>query len=133
MAVTSKGSYIYTKKGEKILSAINKDNILLLQIPNNCFLHFKEPNDKLIQFVNKSDLLIHDSHFTVEDLLNHKGWGHSSWAQEVKMAQKSNSKQLALYHYSPNYNDKQIETIESDAKKAFNKTIAAKQGLVIYL
>ena len=92
-----------------------------------------EPNDKLIQFVNKSDLLIHDSHFTVEDLLNHKGWGHSSWAQAVKMAQKSNSKQLALYHYSPNYNDKQIETIESDAKKAFNKTIAAKQGLVIYL
>ena len=49
------------------------------------------------------------------------------------MAQKSNSKQLALYHYSPNYNDTQISAIESDAKKVFSQTIAARQGLVIYL
>ena len=92
-----------------------------------------EPNEKLIQFANNSDLLIHDAHFTVEDLPNHKGWGHSSWKQAVTMAQKSNSKQLALYHNSPNYNDAQIESIESDSKKAFKQTIAAKQGLVIYL
>mgnify|MGYP001380417363 CR=1 FL=1 len=92
-----------------------------------------EPNDKLIQFSENSDLLIHDAHFTEEDLPNHKGWGHSSWKQATIMAQKSNSKQLALYHYSPNYNDTQISAIESDTKKVFSQTIAARQGLVIYL
>tara|TARA_B110000263_G_scaffold64797_2_gene55920 strand:+ start:344 stop:1168 length:825 start_codon:yes stop_codon:yes gene_type:complete len=90
-------------------------------------------NEKLINFAKNSDLLIHDSHFTKEDLLNHEGWGHSSWVQAILMAQKSKSKQLALYHYSPDYNDAKIKLIESDAKKIFKQTIAAKQGLVIYL
>ena len=49
------------------------------------------------------------------------------------MAQKSNSKQLALFHYSPNYNDTQVQVIEENAKQVFKQTIAAKQGLVIYL
>jgi len=90
-------------------------------------------NENLINFAKNSDLLIHDAHFAKEDLSNHKGWGHSSWDQAVSMAQKSKSKQLALYHYSPDYNDTKINSIESDAKKIFKQTIAAKQGLVIYL
>jgi len=91
------------------------------------------PSEKLIKFSDNSDLLIHDAHFTPEDLTNHKGWGHSSWEQAVLMAQKSNSKQLALFHYSPNYNDKKIQSIEKNAMQRFEQTIAAKQGLVIYL
>ena len=91
------------------------------------------PSDKLIQFSNNSDLLIHDAHFTPEDLINHKGWGHSSWEQAIIMAKKSNSKQLVLFHHSPSYNDEQVESIEQNAKQIFKETIAAKQGLVIYL
>ena len=78
-------------------------------------------------------MLIHDSHFTKEDLPSHKGWGHSSWDQAVAMAEKSNSKQLALYHYNPDYDDKTIKLIEKQAQQKFKKTIAPKQGLVIYL
>ena len=88
---------------------------------------------KLIQFAKNSDLLIHDSHFTKEDLPSHKGWGHSSWDQAVAMAEKSNSKQLALYHYNPDYDDKTIKLIEKQAQQKFKQTIAPKQGLVIYL
>ena len=88
---------------------------------------------KLVSFAKNSDLLIHDSHFTNEDLKSHKGWGHSSWGQAVEMAQKSNSKQLALYHYNPDYNDEKISLIEKSAQKLFKQTIAPKQGQVIYL
>ena len=92
-----------------------------------------EINQKLIDFAKNADLLIHDSHFTKEDLPDHKGWGHSSWNQAITMAQKSNSKQLALYHYNPDYDDKKINLIEKHAQKIFKQTIAPKQGLVIYL
>ena len=92
-----------------------------------------EPTEKLIKFSQNSDLLIHDSHFTTQDLPKHKGWGHSSCNQAVSMAKKSNSKQLALYHYSPNYNDTQIQSMEIESQKLFKPTIAAKQGLVIYI
>ncbi len=91
------------------------------------------PSEKIIKFSNNSDLLIHDAHFTPEDLINHKGWGHSSWEQATLIANKSNSKQLALFHHSPEYNDNQINEIESNAKQVFKQTIAARQGLVIYL
>ena len=59
------------------------------------------------------------TNYTNEDLKNHKGWGHSSWEQAVEMAQKSNSKQLALYHYNPDYDDEKIKLIEKQAQKIF--------------
>ena len=45
-------------------------------------------SQKLIEFSNSSDLLIHDAHFSKEDLPNHKGWGHSSWNQAIDILKK---------------------------------------------
>jgi len=90
-------------------------------------------NENLIELAQNSDILIHDAHFTCEDLLNHKGWGHSSWQQAVQMAKKTNSKELILFHHNPRYDDEKIKHIESMAQKSFKKTTAAKEGLVIYL
>ena len=90
-------------------------------------------SQKLIEFAKSSDLLIHDSHFSKEDLPNHKGWGHSSWDQAVDIAKKSNSKQLALFHHNPNYSDLDIQNIENKAQAEFEGVFVAKQGLVIYL
>ncbi len=105
----------------------------IISYVTDCEYMTGSPSEKLIKFSKDSDLLIHDAHFTPEDLINHKGWGHSSWEQAIIMAKGSNSKQLALFHHSPSYNDEQIELIERKAKQMFEKTIAAKQGLVIYL
>ena len=90
-------------------------------------------NEHLVKLGRNSDILIHDAHFTSSDLLNHKGWGHSSWEQAVDMAKKTNSKELVLFHHNPLYNDQQLSDIESMAQQIFEKTISAKQGLVIYL
>ena len=90
-------------------------------------------SQKLIDFAKSSDLLIHDSHFSKEDLPRHKGWGHSSWNQAVDIAKKSNSKQLALFHHNPNYSDHDIQNIENKAQSEFESVFVAKQGLFIYL
>ena len=90
-----------------------------------------QPLNNTIHLVRESDILIHDSHFTPKDLLNHKGWGHSSWKEAAMIAKASHSKQLALYHFSPNYNDDIIYKMENDANNIFNNTIIAKQGLTI--
>lgn len=90
-------------------------------------------NEHLIELAQNSDILIHDAHFTHDDLINHKGWGHSSFEEAVDMAKRTKSKQLVLFHHNPIYNDEQLEKIESMAKKGFQNTISAKQGLVIYL
>jgi len=90
-------------------------------------------NKNLINLAKNTDVLIHDAHFTPEDLINHKGWGHSSWQQAVDIAIDSKAKKLILFHHNPIYDDDFLAEIEIKAQKKLNGTIAAKQGLVIYL
>ena len=92
-----------------------------------------ELNPNIIDIAQDADILIKDAQFTNEQLPAHKGWGHSSWQQCVSVAQKSNVKQLVLYHHSPANNDATIEKIEKDAQAEFPHTIAAREGLEIKL
>ena len=88
-------------------------------------------NKNVIDFSKNSDILIHDSHYTPEDLMKHIGWGHSSWKNAIDVAIESNSKKLILFHHSPDYNDNDIKDIEKKAQLDFNDVIAAKQDLEI--
>tara|TARA_Y100000389_G_scaffold177356_1_gene189539 strand:- start:16115 stop:16939 length:825 start_codon:yes stop_codon:yes gene_type:complete len=94
--------------------------------------HPKNHFNKNVENIAKdANILIHDSHFTRADLLDHKGWGHSSWETTVNLAKKINVDKAILYHYNPLYSDKKLSEIEDKAKKAFKNTIASKQGMKI--
>jgi len=88
-------------------------------------------NTNIINIARDADVLIIDSQFTEEQLIDHKGWGHSSWQQCVAVSQQANVKQLVLYHHSPANDDEAIRKIEQDAQSEFPNTIAARQGLEI--
>jgi len=92
-----------------------------------------KPLDKVSKLSRGSDILIHEAHFTPEDLPKYKGWGHSSWEEAVDIAKSSKSKKLILFHHSPTYSDKIVNDFTKEAKKSFNNTIAAKQGLEIII
>lgn len=92
-----------------------------------------KPLRKVSNLARESDVLIHEAHFTPEDLPNYKGWGHCSWEEAVDIAKSSNSKKLVLFHHSPTYSDKVVNDFTKEAKKAFNNVVAAKQGLEIIL
>ena len=88
-------------------------------------------NPNVVEFANESDVLIHDSQYTPNDLKKHVGWGHSSWDQAAKVATESNSKQLILFHHSPDYDDAKITDIEKKTRFYFPNVLAAKQDLKI--
>ena len=88
-------------------------------------------NPNVIDFANDSDILIHDAHYTPEDLIKHTGWGHSSWKEATDVANQSNSKKLVLFHPSPDYNDDELKDIEKKAKLYFPDVVSAKQELEI--
>ena len=88
-------------------------------------------NPNVVDISKDADILIHDAHFTTKDLVNHKGWGHSSWKQAVDVAIQSKTKKLVLFHHSPDYSDEQVSEIETNAKQKFPNTISAYQGLSI--
>lgn len=94
--------------------------------------HPKNHFNKNVESLAKdADMLIHDSHFSREDLGNHKGWGHSSWETTINLAKKMNVDKAILYHYNPLYSDDKLLDIEKKAKQAFENSIASKQGMRI--
>jgi len=59
----------------------------------------------------KSDLLIHDSQYTIEEYTEKIGWGHSSIEQAIRFAEIAEAKKLLLFHHDPNHTDRQLDFI----------------------
>jgi phosphoribosyl 1,2-cyclic phosphodiesterase len=87
----------------------------------------------VMELSHDADVLIHDSHFHLEDLPTHRQWGHSSWAECTEIAKLAKVKHLFLFHYSPNYTDHDVLDMEDRAKRVFPNTTAAYQGLAVEL
>jgi len=81
-----------------------------------------------------ADLLIHDSHFSVEGREQFSGWGHSSWLEAAQAARAANVKCLALYHYSPDATDDYLENeMLCQAREVFPNTILSREGMALDL
>jgi phosphoribosyl 1,2-cyclic phosphodiesterase len=73
--------------------------------------------------------LILDAHFTPEELETHRGWGHSSWRQCAEFALKHKVKHLWLFHHKPGRSDVEVSRIETQARRIFAYTDAAREGV----
>jgi phosphoribosyl 1,2-cyclic phosphodiesterase len=90
-------------------------------------------DENLKKLASNADLLIVDSQFTPEELLDHAGWGHSSWKQSIDLGVKAGAKQVVLYHHDPNHEDSEVDDILSLARKHHPNVIAAREGLELTL
>ena len=72
----------------------------------------QEQNDRIIDFIKGADILIHDTHYTSEELKKHMGWGHSSFEHAIETASRAGVKKLVLFHHDPNRTDDQLKTLE---------------------
>ena len=78
-----------------------------------------------------SEFFVVDAQYTPEELPAHKGWGHSSWKQAVDIGTDANARQIALFHYNPNHEDKDIEDMLQQAKNFHPNVIGAWEGLEV--
>jgi len=80
------------------------------------------------------DLLIHDSHFgTTAERVKFSHWGHSTWLEAAQVAVEAGVGCLALFHYSPELTDDQVEQILGQAREIFPRTVLAREGLELTL
>ncbi len=80
-----------------------------------------------------ADLLIFDSQYTPEELVTHRGWGHSTWELAAKTARACRVKRLVLFHHDPDHNDDFIDGMVAAARRLFPETEAASRDLEILL
>ncbi|MHA1991106.1 MAG: MBL fold metallo-hydrolase [Candidatus Hodarchaeales archaeon] len=73
---------------------------------------FKE---SYVKFIDKSDLLIADAQFTLNDYDLHRGFGHSYPEEVLELANKANVKKVILTHHH-SYQDDIQDKRENDVK-----------------
>jgi phosphoribosyl 1,2-cyclic phosphodiesterase len=90
-------------------------------------------NEDIVAFAKDADLLIHEAQYTDEELLSHKGWGHSSFNQAIEVAERAGAKQLIMTHHDPDHDDKFLREIEKQCQARFKNCSLAREGMSIEL
>jgi len=94
-----------------------------------------EIDHSLVKFIENCDLFIYDSTYDDDNFETYIGWGHSTWQQGARIADKANVKTFISFHHDPNANDKELDE-RNEKLKDFRKngeSILAKEGLEIKL
>jgi phosphoribosyl 1,2-cyclic phosphodiesterase len=79
----------------------------------------QEENEKVAQFFQGADILIHDSQYTHQEYLAGKiGWGHSSFEHAVNVAHRAKVKKLLLFHHDPDRRDADLDLLERKIRRA---------------
>lgn len=95
--------------------------------------------DRIIQFINKADVLVIDATYTDAEYPAKIGWGHSSLSRVVEIADQAKVKLLCLYHHDPDQTDKDIDHKVLEAKEilesrhSITRCIAPKEGEKIFI
>ncbi|MFC1848665.1 MBL fold metallo-hydrolase [candidate division CSSED10-310 bacterium] len=71
--------------------------------------HLNGLDKNVMMLSENSSLLIYDSQYTPEEYKNHKGWGHSTWEQGLRLAKELNIPRLVLFHHDPGHSDTFLE------------------------
>ncbi len=97
--------------------------------------HYDDGFDQnVLKLAQGADLLVHDAHFgTLEERRKFADWGHSTWIEAAQVAIEAGVKTLALFHYSPDLTDNEVESILVKTRQVFPRTILAREGLEIHL
>ncbi|MGB5238696.1 MAG: MBL fold metallo-hydrolase [Flavobacteriaceae bacterium] len=93
--------------------------------------HGENINEEIVEFARGADLLIHEAQYTDEELLTHKGWGHSSFNQAIEVAERAGAKMLAMTHHDPDHDDEFLRKIEKQCQDRFKYCVLAREGMSI--
>ncbi len=78
------------------------------------------------RFIHGADILIHDSQYLDADYVNpehpKRGYGHSTVSMAVRNAEQCGVKKLFLFHFDPEYADRQLEDMLQQARRKFKHT-----------
>ena len=78
-------------------------------------------------------MLIHEGQYTPEELPSHRGWGHSTWAQAVEVAELAGVKRLIITHHDPDHDDDFLLDVERKCQARFPNTVLAREKMELVI
>jgi phosphoribosyl 1,2-cyclic phosphodiesterase/CheY-like chemotaxis protein len=87
----------------------------------------RHPGDQRhIEFLTGTDLIIHDAQYTAEEYRSKVGWGHSTSDYATDVALAAGAVRLALFHHDPGHDDRTMQAIE----EAVRDRVTADEGVL---
>jgi phosphoribosyl 1,2-cyclic phosphodiesterase len=93
--------------------------------------HGETIDPAIVELARDADVLIHEAQYTPEELPRYRGWGHSSWAQAVEVAQRANAKRLVITHHDPDHDDAFLRDVERQCQERFPACVLAREMMEI--
>jgi phosphoribosyl 1,2-cyclic phosphodiesterase len=90
-------------------------------------------DENILRLIEGTDIFIYDSTYTDAEYETHVGWGHSTWQEGVRLAEKARVKTLVIFHHDPSHNDSAMDSIMAQAHKMRPGTLVAKEGMILTL
>ncbi len=97
-------------------------------------------DQNLLSLARNVDVLIYDGQYTCDEYAPHKfnlpgpgkqGFGHSTPEEGIRAAKAAGAKRLIITHHDPLHNDEKLKDMEAQAKKLFNRTEFAREGMIV--
>jgi phosphoribosyl 1,2-cyclic phosphodiesterase len=88
-------------------------------------------DERILRVAEGADVLICDAQYTPAEYEHRRGWGHGTWLDSVKMAQRAGVGKLVLTHHDPDHDDAFLDAVLASARREFPSTLAAAEGLVL--
>ena len=106
--------YSFTAGGKKIVSGLD------------CELN--DPfEDRMASFAWGADLLICDAQYSPGDYASHRGWGHSTWRDGVRLAERCQAKRVCFSHFAWEYTDETLLEMEEELRETFDRGFFARE------
>jgi phosphoribosyl 1,2-cyclic phosphodiesterase len=90
-----------------------------------------QPDANVLALADHAEIMIYDANYTDEDYAEHVGWGHSTWQEAIKLAQRAAAKTVVIFHHDPTRTDAMLDAIGVAARQLFPAAVVAREGLVL--
>ncbi len=101
-----------------------------------CYITDHEHTDKydagLLALLDGADIVIYDATYTNDEYPSHRGWGHSTWQEGVRLAERANVKKLVIFHHDPGHDDATMDEIAAAAARMRPGTVVAAEGMTLW-
>ena len=95
--------------------------------------HSEESGKELAAFAKDCDLIIYDSTYDPEVYPEKEGWGHSTWAEALKLKEAAGVKTMLLAHHEIDHTDTFLDALQNVLTELDKDVFLAKEGMEIAL
>lgn len=88
----------------------------------------------ILALIQGADIVIYDAMYTDAEYPEHRGWGHSTWREGLKLATAAGVRTFVAFHHAPEHDDEGLDEIAANLYQVRElRAIVAREGMTLFL